>query len=162
MLLTIAPSCKRVKPQAPANIPKEDSTSILASQVNLRLAETANLECAHYVQQADTSYVLSDYGFWFCMNHRSGGTLLKSQDKIELLMETYLLDGTLIESTQQQIEVGRRETLFAVDLLLPDLAPGDVVTIVSPYYAAYGRDGNELVAPLTNCIIHLSNISLQQ
>lgn len=161
--MTIALSgCHRVKPQAPANRTNEDTTSQIASYINSRMVEEANKECALYVGRQSETYTLSDFCFWYCRNTRSGLPNLQKDDHVELFWETYRLDGSLIESAQRQTQVGQRDTFFAIDLLLEELSPGDEVTIVAPYYTAYGRDGNELVPPYTNCIIHITNILLQQ
>lgn len=155
-------SCHKVKPQAPANQPQEDSLDMAASMVNFRLAEEANKQCTRFVQEADTAYVLSDFGYWYSFKHRGTGAEIKEGDKVELFFATTTFDGALIEDSQVQLTVGRRESFFCFDDMLSAAHEGDQLRLIAPYYVAYGRDGNELVPPLTNVLIEIKEIRILQ
>lgn len=160
LLCLIAVSCKKVAPQSPANRPAEDTVGIAASILNMRLAEAADNQVTAWVKQADTTYTLEDFGYWYCIYRHTNGTEIAEQQRVELFYTTTTLEGELIEDCQTTIQVGRRETLWAIDNILPMMRDGEAVRIASPYYTAYGKDGNDRVAPLQNCIIDIQNIHI--
>lgn len=159
-LVVALTSCHRVGPQAPANRQEEDTTGLAMSLMNMRLAQAADQQVIAWVQQADTTFTLEDFGYWFCIYRRTDGAQIEEHQQVELFYTTTTLDGQLIEDSQTVITVGRRETLWAIDNILPMLHEGEAVRIASPYYTAYGREGTENVEPFTNCIIDIRNVSL--
>lgn len=160
LALTAMAGCRRVAPQSPANRQDDDTTGLAVSMMNMRLAEAADRQLTQWVQQADTAYTLDEYGYWYCIYRHTDGQPIQEHDRVEVFFRTSRLDGTLIEDSQLTLTVGRRETLWAIDVILPTLHDGEAVRIVSPYYTAYGREGNETVEPLTNCIIDITDARL--
>lgn len=154
--------CKRVAPQGAANLPHEDTTGMAVSMMNMRLAEAADRQVTSWVQHADTTYTLDEYGYWYCLYRHTDGTPIKEQDRVEIFFRTNTLDGQLIEDSQLTLTVGRRETLWAIDVILPTLKEGEAIRIACPYYMAYGREGNELVEPYTNCVIDILSTRIIQ
>jgi len=159
-LAVVLTGCHKVGPQSPANIQDEDTTGIALSMLNMRLAAAADQQITTWVQQQDTAYTLEDYGYWYCFYRRTEGTPIEELKKVELYYTTSTLDGRLIEDCQTTVTVGRRETLWAIDNILPMMKEGEAVRIASPYYTAYGKEGTERVEPLTNCIIDISDVRL--
>ncbi len=158
LLLLAVTACHRVKPQSPANRQQDDSLKIATTIANVRLADAAAAQCTAFAAKQEVSYVLSDYGFWYHIRRSGGEQMIKHGDHVEFCYETYTLDGVMIENVQAQVQVGKREIFFAVDEMLTELAEGDEITLISPYYTAYGRDGDGKVPALTNCIIVLTNL----
>lgn len=151
--------CHRVGPQQAANRGNDvDSAAMAMTLLNLRLAEEADLTCTRFVQQADTAFVLSDFNFWYTITRRSEGDEIQADDRVNLLMQTFTLDSTLIEDAELSLTVGHRQSLLVLDYALPLLREGEEATLIAPYYIAYGREGNEHVEPLACCIIRLSRI----
>lgn len=147
--------CRKVAPQAPANQQERDTVGMAATMLNMRLAEAADRQVSLWVQHADTAYVLDDFGYWYCFYRRTDRPGIREGDRVELFYTTTTLDEQLIEDCQTTIQVGRRETIWAIDVFLTNMREGEAARIISPYYTAYGKDGNEKVAPLTNCIIDI-------
>lgn len=152
--------CKKVAPQAPANQPGSDTTGFAATMLNMRLAEAADRQVCQWVQQADTAYVLDSYGYWYCLYRHSDGEPIKDGDRVEIFYSVCTLDGQLIEDCQTTVQVSHRETIWAIDVFLTDMRDGEAVRIISPYYTAYGKDGNETVPPLTNCVIDITSVKI--
>lgn len=163
LLIIAVCGCRRVKPQSPANRPSIDSLGLAITMVNLRMAEEADLTCTKYAQTCDSTFVLSEDGYWYHII-RNGDTSLSEALKEGMVVElhycTYKLNGQLIEDTQQQIRIGKRETLFALDKLLPVLHEDEQAQLICPYYTAYGIEANNQVDFYTNCIIHLNKIQI--
>lgn len=152
--------CHRVKPQAPANQQTADELTDEAQMINLRLADAADQAITEWVSRADTAFVHEDYGYWFTIRHGQPADTIHDQDRVEIFYRTTTLSGELIEDVQQELTVGKRESLWAIDHVLPLMAETDRAIIASPYYTAYGRDGNERVEPLTNCIIEINSVRI--
>ena len=157
LICLAACSCKRVKPQSPANQPTVDSIGMSASLINMRLAEAADIQLTEWVKHADTTYTLEDYGYWYCIYRHTDGDSILPQHKVELFYTATSLEGKLLEDCQTTIQVGRRESLWAIDHILPLMREGEAVKLICPYYTAYGKDGNDHVPPLQNCIIDITN-----
>lgn len=163
LLLCLLSSCHRVKPQAAANKVQDiDSVAIGMTLVNMRLAEDADRQCTDYIQQADTTFTLDEFGYWYTLTKRTEGREIKKDDRVSVVFQTYRLTGELIEDSEKTITVGRREVLVAIDDLLASLHEGEEARIVAPYYTAYGKDGKDGVEPLVNCIIYLQKIVVSE
>lgn len=160
LLLLATTACHRVKPQSPANRQQDDSVRLATTIANVRLADAATAQCTAYAAKQAANFVLSDYGFWYQIRRHGGERMIEEGDHVEFCYESYTLEGTMIENVQTQVQVSRRETFFAVDVMLTELAEGDEITLIAPYYTAYGRDGDGKVPPLTNCLIILTNLHL--
>ena len=150
-------SCKRVKPQAPANQQKADTIGVSASIINMRSAEAADIQLTESVKHAATTYTLEDYGYWYCIYRHTEGDSILPQHKVEIFYTATTLEGKLLEDCQTIIQVSRRESLWAIDHILPLMREGEAVRLICPYYTAYGKDGNDHVPPLQNCIIDVTN-----
>lgn len=152
--------CKKVQPQAPANQHQGDTLLNAAALINMRMAEAADIQVTEWVKQADTTYTLEDYGYWYCIYRHTDQPAIQPNDHVELFYTSSTLSGQLIEDCQITIQVGRRETLWAIDNILPLMRQGEAVRMACPYYTAYGKDGNERVAPLQNCIVEITDVRI--
>lgn len=161
-LLLFLGSCHRLSPQAQGRLDTQEESEELSEEIllNMSRADSANDMCLEYVaERKDSSFVLSDMGFWYSITKRNESPRLSKGACVELLYESCFASGEMIESVQTATCVGNQETLLAIDLLLPNMAPGEEAIIVAPYYLAYGREGTDRVPPFTGCIvINLTNI----
>ena len=154
-------SCRKTAPQAPANRAHDDNAAVAMALINMRLAEEADRQCTEYVKRSGRAFVLEDSGCWLCWNKRAENSLLTNGDKVSLLVEITTLDSVQLDNTDLQLEVGKTDLLPCFNYLLPLLHQGDEVTAIVPYYLAYGKDGNGSVPPLTNCLITITEITVE-
>ena len=158
-VLALCPSigCKRVKPQSAANRPQADSTAQALMLLNLSLAEEADKLLADSVKASSLPYVLDLSNFWYCRLNTTDGREIGKQMHVEYAAVIRdLATGELLEEVTEETEVGSRKALRAIDICLSLMREGETFLILAPYYTAFGRDGNEQVAPLTNVKIELT------
>lgn len=155
ILVLLFASCRRVAPQGPANQPREDSAAIALVEMHFRLAEEADRQLVDSVKQSDKKFTLSEYGFWYNRSVSTDGEEVKRNDEVEYQAQICALDGSLIENVSSTTRVGTREVILAIDCCLPMMRVGEQFEIYAPYYNAYGVEGENGVAPLTNVHILL-------
>lgn len=151
-------ACHRVKPQAPANRPPADEQALAATLANMHLAEAADKACTDWVKRSGLPFVQHPEGFWYLITQRNGTDSIHAGEAVNLHYITYLPDSTMLQDVQRQVHVGKRETLPALDKLLPELLTGQQVTILTPYYNAYADDAHEVVPHYSCCRIVVDNI----
>ena len=150
-------ACRRVRPQGAANRTEPDSTAIALMEMNFRLATEADHKLVERVQQENLPYVLDISNFWYYREAPTDGREVKNGMHVVYTATIRNLDtNALIEEVEEEIEVGKRVTLRAIDICLPLMREGETFRLLAPYYNAYGRDGNEQVPPLTNVSILLT------
>jgi FKBP-type peptidyl-prolyl cis-trans isomerase len=66
-----------------------------------------------------------------------------------------LRDSTLLEDIRETAQVGKYERMEALAALLSELHRGDSLSLLVPWYLAYGATGNEHVAPYSNIRIEI-------
>lgn len=156
LLLLITSACSRVKPQGAANKQEVDSVSMALIQMNLELASKADEALVDYVKESQLPYVLDLTNSWFYCLEATEGRKVKEGMRVEYTAEVRdLASNALLEEVTEEVTVGKRATLRAIDVCLSNMREGETYLIVAPYYNAYGRDGNEQVRPLTNVKIKL-------
>lgn len=148
--------CNRVKPQGAANQAEMDSTQLKLMEMNLLLAFDADRLLVDSVQASAAPYVMDQRGFWYCRMEQTDGLEVKQGMRVDYSARICdLASGALLEDRTEEVEVGKRETLRAIDMCFPEMREGEIFTLLVPYYNAYGRDGNEYIEPLTNVRIEL-------
>ena len=156
-LLIVTSACSRVQPQGAANKQEADSVAIALMQMNLQLAMDADKALTDFVKTSDLPYVLDLSNFWYYRQTVTEGREVKEGMRVEYSAEVRnLATGALIEEVTEEVTVGKRATLRAIDICLGMMREGETYLLLAPYYNAYGRDGNEWVEPLTNVTIKLT------
>ena len=150
-------TCGRVKPQGPANKSDADSTAQALMQMNLLLAIEADRQITDSVRASNLPYVLDPGCFWYYREVATAGTDIKQGMKVEYsAVIRNLATGELLEDITEEVEVGKRTTLRAIDMCMTSMREGETFRVIAPYYDAYGRDGNEYVPPMTNVFVVLT------
>ena len=153
----LLPCCGRVKPQGAANRQEPDSTAMLLMQKHFLMALDADRLLVDSVRHASVPYVLDRNNFWYCRLTKTDGPEVMKQMRVEYTaIVRDLATGALIEEITEEVEVGKRQTLRAIDICLPLMREGETFRILAPYYNAYGLDGNDHVPPQTNVSILLT------
>lgn len=162
MSAAILTCCRRTAPQAPSNHVRQDDPAVAMMIANMRLAEEADRVCTDYVKQSGNTFTLDETRCWYQVTGKNeAGRQLAKGDVVELMYSVFsLADSTMIEDTQLQLEVGKRETLPCFDYMLPEFREGEQGVLVVPYYQAYGKEGNDKVPALTNCMVKINKIKI--
>lgn len=153
----LLPCCGRVKPQGAANRQEQDSTELALMQINFLMALETDQLLVDSVRNSSLPYVLDNSNFWYCREVKTNGQEVQKGMRVDYTaIVRDLATGALLEDITEDVEVGKRQTLRAIDICLHLMREGETFRILAPYYNAYGRDGNDYVAPLTNVSILLT------
>lgn len=162
MIMLSIVGCRRVKPQAPANKPVEDTAQLAAIWAKQRLVEQANIKVTQAILNSGLNFTQDLTGYWYLKTLTTELDSLQKGDKINMHVSVYTLDSTMLEDYYVGLEIGKQESLRVFDFVLPDIREGEEVTLIVPYYWAYGELGNEWVAPYTNVRIQLNEIEIEK
>lgn len=172
LLLTIIGlfACKPTKPQSPSNKTQEiDSTQIEMMLMNFRLAEAADAELIKYVRSSaqqstnledsnnpSIEYTLHQWGFWYRKILRNEQPILTEGEEVEIHYQVYSFDNQLLIDSQENIQVGKRQVIMAIEQMLPLMHQEEQAELLAPWYLAYGSTEEAGIAPYTNVRILLT------
>ncbi len=147
-------ACGKTQPQRPTfkNRPQEaDSTVVALVEVNQRMAADADSRLARY---ATEDYALQEEGYWVSGLHDIE-TGFSDSTQVCVRMQVYDTEGNLYEDRHETFCVGKTGDMRVLDPVLRQLHRGDSVSILAPWYMAYGSLGSQVVPPYTNVRIEL-------
>lgn len=147
-------ACGKTQPQRPTfkNRPQaEDSAVVALVEINQRMASDADSRLARY---ATEDYALQEEGYWVSGLHDIE-TGFRDSIEVHARMLVYDTEGNLYEDRYETFRVGQSGEMRVLDPVLRLLHPGDSVSILAPWYMAYGSLGSQVVPPYTNVRIQL-------
>ena len=147
-------ACGKTQPQRPTfkNRPQvADSTVVALVEVNQRMAAHADSRLARY---ATEDYALQEEGYWVSGLHDIE-TGFSDSTQVCVRMQVYDTEGNLYEDRHETFCVGKTGDMRVLDPVLRQLHRGDSVSILAPWYMAYGSLGSQVVPPYTNVRIEL-------
>lgn len=148
-------SCQRTKPQAPSRHSEQDSSRVAMLLVTQRLAEEADKELTQYAAQTNGEYTLDEYGFWYKYIKRTNGSYWRKGEAVLIHTKIFSFTGALLLDNQEQIEIGKGETIPAIEDMLLMMRRNEACELLIPWYLAFGASGNENVEPYTNVRIDI-------
>lgn len=153
LLLGLA-ACKPTAPQRPTfkgQATAEDSAFLQAVELNKHMAEQADAQLLKY----SDGYSLMEDNYWVkgLTSHTSD---LQDNDAISLHARFYRLDGTLVADHEAETIRGKIDDIQAIVLVTPLLARGDSVSLLVPWYLAFGSTGQGNVPPYENIRVELT------
>lgn len=163
LLLAIAVfmiACSKPSPQLPANKGNrvnESREGLLA--VNKRLAIKEDSLLRVYAQK-DADLIKNELGFWYKVDKRTNAKSPKENEICAFSLQLMLLNNIVLQSTEEQIEIGKKQTIFGLEEGLKLMHRGERATFVLPWYLAYGMLGyHDVVPPYTSivCKVYLHN-----
>ena len=153
--LVVLTSCGKTQPQRPTfkNRPAavKDSTVVAMVALNQKMAEDADSRLIPYVTE---DYALQEDGYWVS-GLRDVETGFRDSVQVTARWRVYDTDGQLYEDRHETLTVGRTGEMRVLDPVLRQMHPGDSVSILAPWYMAYGSLGSQVVPPYTNVRIEL-------
>jgi len=149
--------CGGTKPQRPTRLGEErldqtDSMLLGMVEVNQQMAEEADSQLAAY---AADGYAYHEDGYWVKGLKDTDQPRLADSSMVMVHQWVYDLNGTLYQDVSQEMMVGRLETMPAVMSVLSELHHGDSVSLLIPWYAGYGAQGQGVVPAYTNVRVEL-------
>jgi len=95
-------------------------------------------------------------GFWYKIYPSTDGTLIKDKEKCQFAYQLTSLDGKVMEQTNKQIVIGKKQIVVGLEEGIKLLHKGDSATFIIPWYLGYGMKGNKsVVPPYTSLIYHI-------
>jgi len=158
MVLTmVLTGCPKTGPQRPTyrsgrqEVSMVDSTLLQAIETNQHLAEEADRALTMYV---DSGFAQQELGYW-SRGMQQVDSPLAAGSSVTLRRIVYTMDSTRVEDVTETITVGQANQIQAVSDALTQMQRGQEVTLIVPWYLAYGSTGTAAVAPYTNVRIEL-------
>jgi len=148
-------ACQKPQPQRPLFRGEiaVDTTAVQLITLNQQMAEQADVRLANIVGE---DYVRMDENYWVRgLYERTDEATLHEEEYIDLNAEFYTLTGELLTTHQASVPVGKVDEIQAIVQLLPQMQRGQCVTILSPWYMAFGSTGNAEVPPYENIRVEL-------
>ncbi|MBP3586317.1 MAG: FKBP-type peptidyl-prolyl cis-trans isomerase [Paludibacteraceae bacterium] len=159
-ILGVGNSCKQQRPQIPTyksgRVQTIDSTTLHLIELNQRMALQADQQL---IQYGTNGFTLDNLGFWVKGAYEPEQPVAIGE-QIYVHMQVYGLDGVLYKDEEVRLEVGKQETITVITEMLPRMEKTQHVTILAPWYVAYGSMGSAVVPPYTNVRIELEIINL--
>ena len=154
-------SCGGKGPQIPSQrkgeAPKADSTQLALLELNQHLAETADAELLRFVQAQEEPYAQYELGTWVKIIDigQTEKDRIQRGEECTVHMRVRSLAGKLYSDTEQTFKAGKYELPTAIDANITEWHHGARMTLIAPWYAAYGIKGTAQVPPYENVIIEL-------
>ena len=161
VLVLMVTGCRHTAPQTPSQRkgaePTVDSTQLALMELNQHLASTADMQLAQIVQEQPERYALYEGSAWVTILDRGdeNSSMPQPNEEWTVHMRTYDLDGRMLMDSEATYRIGKKELPQAVELTIAELYRGGKAKVIAPWYAAYGMQGNDYVAPYQNVIIEL-------
>lgn len=137
-------------------VQKQIDTTLLAQMdFNQRMANAADKECFNWVKQDTATYTLDEFGFWYKKDIITNTTPLQQGQEVNLHITIRELSGQLVADIQDHFVLGGDNMPIAFNRALKMMSNGEKMTLITPWYSAYGIEGTKLIKPYSNLIITL-------
>ncbi|MDD3079073.1 MAG: FKBP-type peptidyl-prolyl cis-trans isomerase [Paludibacter sp.] len=136
-------ACTKPAPQLPAN--KNNGSRDLAGDLRKMHEEISEHEdslLAVYINKSDSTFQKSALGFWYKINKKTAGSLIKHNDKCKISYSIYSLSGEFLGEKLAIIQIGKKETLRGIEEVLKKMRSGEQVSLILPSALAYGMKGD--------------------
>jgi len=126
-----------------------DSAAMNRIRMNQTMAESADLLLA---KTATEEYVLMDENYWVkgLKGTQENTHGLQEGEYVDLEIKCYDLKDNLLCIHQANVCIGQVEEMQAVVLVLPHVQHNMNITLLVPWYLAFGAAGNTQVPPYEN------------
>ncbi len=146
--------CVRTQPQRPTyhgHAPAEDTTLIQSVTFNQQMAEKADAQLIGYAD----GYTLTEDSYWV-RGLKPTDTPLTDGETVKMHALFYRLDSTLLTDHTADATLGRIDEIPAIMSVIPQMNRGDSISLLVPWYLAFGSTGNGVVPPYENIRIELT------
>lgn len=133
-----------------------DSAMMAQMRFNMHMADAADRACQQAVGADSLRYTLDDFGFWYAKTLRTTGDTLRTGQQLTIHFVMSELSGKTIADVQDLFTIGSGDLPTAINRSLTQMCMGERMTIIAPWYTAYGIEGTPLIKPYTNLRIILT------
>lgn len=155
-IVLVLSACNRTKPQSPSNKTQEDdSLKVALVLLNQQLANHTDNQLTQMVKESGQPFVLAPNHCWYIKTEHTDKPLVRKGETLSLQILTYTLDSVLLYDEEITVEVGKQQTIEAVDMVLPMLNHEESAMVLAPWYKAYGSSGNAVVEPYTDLLLYI-------
>lgn len=160
VVLCVMMACSKPSPQLPSNKGThvdERAEGLLIVNKRLAVREDSLLNA---FAKNDAALLKNELGFWYKIDKKTNGKVPKEKEKCKFALQVMLLDNKVVMTIEQQIEIGKKQTIVGVEEALKLMHRGESATLILPWYLAYGMLGNQdIVPPYTSiiCKVQLYN-----
>lgn len=150
--------CRKNSPQPVRHLGEEntvDSTLLAKMEFNQRMASAADRECLAWIKKDSNAYTLDDFGFWYKKENITNDETIQSGQTVQLHVMVHELNGNLLADLEDAFVLGSDNMPIAMNRALKAMRIGEEMTIVTPWYLAYGAEGKGIIKPYTNLVITL-------
>lgn len=157
-------SCQRTAPQRPtvhgrAQTVQADSATMQLLCFNQQMTDAADRELTTWVQQDSIhTWAQREDGVWIRRDNifaLAEHSLYENGQTIQLHMQIRRLDGTMVIDTQENHTLGSNRLPMGIENVLREMVPGSCCTIVVPWYAGYGVQGNDIIGKYENILVQI-------
>jgi len=154
-------SCKKQQPQLPANKNAEKDTVRMGMvEINRKLIEIEDSTLTVYVKNLELPFVRDSLGYWYRLHSESTAKHSVTDSVFTIEYKVYSLDGKLLKQKTAKIELGKKQTISAIENTLKKMSTGSAATLISPWYLVYGTRGDgEKIEPYQSVRIELQVIN---
>ena len=149
------------QPQKVRNLSQKnqpDSAMMAQMAFNTHMADAADKACRQWVKNDTIQYTIDNFGFWYAKTSNLYADTLQKGEKVLAHIQICELNGTLLADIKDYFLVGSGDLPIAINRCLKQMARGEEMRIVSPWYTAYGAEGTTLIQPYSNLVITLTTI----
>jgi len=149
-------ACGHTQPQRPSfkGEPKTDSVVVQLLTMNQQMADRADEQLAGI---ATDEFVLMDEDYWVkgLYPQKNQEKVLQESDYVKFEAQFFSLKGTLLTTHQAVAQLSKVNEIQALSLVLPLMQHHQHVTLLVPWYMAFGATGNKDVPPYENLRVEL-------
>ena len=148
--------CRNSNPQQVRRLGEEapvDSVLLLKMEFNQQMASAADKACLAWIKNDSNTYTLDDLGFWYKMDIKTNGQEIKSGQSVQLHVVVHELNGNLLADLEDYFVLGSDNMPIVMNRALKAMHAGEKITIVTPWYLAYGAEGKGIIKPYTNLLM---------
>lgn len=119
-------------------------------------------EIIAYVKADTCRWVQHMFGWWYRYSHKSDEhveyeLIAPAIDTCLVIHESlYALDGTLIVDAIREFDTDDSNQPIAYEIMMREMVSDDTLQLLIPWAMAYGKQGSELVPPMTNLRVQLT------
>jgi len=129
-----------------------DTVAVQLLTMNQKMANEADLQL---MNMAPADYVLMEENYWVRgLGNDTVGLL--ADEYVSLEAQFYSLDSTLLTTHQAETQVGKVDEIQAIVYVLAKMQRGMHVSMLVPWYMAFGSAGNQDVRPYENIRVELT------
>ena len=160
LAIGVMAGCGRQSPQRPSQrkgeVPKADSTTLALMAMNRQMTETADEELYRLANE-EGGYSLYERGTWAKITRPGDSSRpVHPGEECTVQIRVLSLGGQLYTDSELTAHAGKYELPPAIDENITEWHHGESLTLIAPWYAAYGIKGTAEIPPYENVRIELT------